>query len=153
MANHIIQGIVTEPNGDKIALKKVKVRPTTPAVMTYWPSWRYHPDTGEGEIFESEDQVPEGWLEHPPTVSELPVFTSAAFDPATGEGDGDEEDESEAEEDGDEDEGEEGCGEELPAIEDITLDGIRKALKDREIPFVQSAKKDALYELLSENWN
>lgn len=36
--------------------------------MTYvfqaWPSWRYGPN-GEAEIFESEDQVPEGWLDHP----------------------------------------------------------------------------------------
>lgn len=36
--------------------------------MTYvyqaWPSWRYGPN-GEAEIFEDEDQVPEGWLDHP----------------------------------------------------------------------------------------
>lgn len=152
MANHIIQGIVTEPNGDKIALKKVKIRPTTPAVMEYWPSWRYNPDTGEGEIFNSEDEVPEGWLDSPPTVSDIPLFTTrASVQPE--DGDDDEEDESETDEEGSEDDDEEGCGEELPAFEDITLDGIKKALKDREIPFVRSAGKEALYELLSDNWS
>jgi len=36
-----------------------------------WPGWRYHPETGVGEIFQSEDEVPEGWLEEVPdqTVS------------------------------------------------------------------------------------
>lgn len=29
-----------------------------------WPSWRYGPN-GEAGVFESEDDVPEGWLGHP----------------------------------------------------------------------------------------
>lgn len=31
-----------------------------------WPAWRYDPETGKGEIFESEDQVPDGWTNVPP---------------------------------------------------------------------------------------
>lgn len=40
-----------------------------------WPSWRYGPN-GEAEIFETEDQVPAGWADHPDkarVVSEEPV--------------------------------------------------------------------------------
>jgi hypothetical protein len=29
-----------------------------------WPSWRYGPK-GEAEVFNSESEVPKGWLEHP----------------------------------------------------------------------------------------
>jgi hypothetical protein len=29
-----------------------------------WPGWLYNPETGAGEIFQSEDEVPEGWVEH-----------------------------------------------------------------------------------------
>jgi hypothetical protein len=36
--------------------------------MTYvhqaWPSWRFGPD-GASQIFESEDEVPEGWVDSP----------------------------------------------------------------------------------------
>lgn len=29
-----------------------------------WPGWFYGPN-GEAEIFQSEDEVPKGWLDHP----------------------------------------------------------------------------------------
>jgi hypothetical protein len=28
----------------------------------YWPSWRYEPGTARGEIFQREEDVPEGWV-------------------------------------------------------------------------------------------
>lgn len=31
-----------------------------------WPAWRYNPETGQGQIFESADEVPEGWSDLPP---------------------------------------------------------------------------------------
>lgn len=34
-----------------------------------WPAWRYHPETGQGQIFESADEVPEGWTDLPPGVT------------------------------------------------------------------------------------
>jgi hypothetical protein len=32
-----------------------------------WPSWRYGPD-GQEAIFQSEDEVPEGWEDHPSKI-------------------------------------------------------------------------------------
>jgi hypothetical protein len=37
-----------------------------------WPSWRYGPN-GQAEIFQSEDQVPEGWADHPSKVGAEPA--------------------------------------------------------------------------------
>lgn len=34
-----------------------------------WPAWRYDPETGKGQIFESADEVPEGWGDLPPTAT------------------------------------------------------------------------------------
>jgi hypothetical protein len=34
-----------------------------------WPSWRFGPN-GEAEIFECEEQVPEGWLDSPAKFDE-----------------------------------------------------------------------------------
>jgi hypothetical protein len=34
---------------------------------TYWPSWRYGPG-GVAGVFQSEDDVPEGWTDHPAKV-------------------------------------------------------------------------------------
>lgn len=31
-----------------------------------WPAWRYDPDTGQGQIFESAEEVPLGWTNIPP---------------------------------------------------------------------------------------
>jgi hypothetical protein len=30
-----------------------------------WPSWRYGPNEGEAQVFNSAAEVPKGWLEHP----------------------------------------------------------------------------------------
>jgi hypothetical protein len=35
--------------------------------IVYWPSWRYGPD-GQAAVFNSEDDVPEGWADHPAKV-------------------------------------------------------------------------------------
>lgn len=32
-----------------------------------WPAWRYGPD-GQSEIFQTEDDVPAGWKDHPSKV-------------------------------------------------------------------------------------
>jgi hypothetical protein len=29
-----------------------------------FPGWRYNPATGEGEIFQSADEVPKGWTDN-----------------------------------------------------------------------------------------
>jgi hypothetical protein len=44
--------------------------------MTGFPSWRYGPD-GEAQIFQTADDVPAGWVDHP-----------AKFDPLDHDGDG-----------------------------------------------------------------
>lgn len=31
-----------------------------------WPAWRYNPETGQGQIFQSADEVPLGWSDIPP---------------------------------------------------------------------------------------
>lgn len=31
----------------------------------YWPSWRYHESCPEGQVFQAEIDVPEGWVDHP----------------------------------------------------------------------------------------
>ena len=38
---------------------------------TNWPSWRYGPDGQEG-IFHKEEDVPEGWVDHPAKVGVEP---------------------------------------------------------------------------------
>lgn len=34
---------------------------------TMWPAWRYGPG-GVGEIFQTPEDVPEGWTDHPTTA-------------------------------------------------------------------------------------
>lgn len=31
----------------------------------HWPAWRYPPNKGEGKIFQSAEEVPEGWNDAP----------------------------------------------------------------------------------------
>ena len=44
--------------------KKDEVSEVEAAIDTNWPAWRYGPG-GVGEIFNSADEVPEGWVDHP----------------------------------------------------------------------------------------
>lgn len=39
-------------------------RPSAPGDK-HWPAWRYPADGGEGRIFQSADEVPEGWTDKP----------------------------------------------------------------------------------------
>lgn len=66
-----------------------------------WPAWRYHPETGNGQIFESAEEVPEGWSDLPPGATpagEEPIAfdlslvgnTGASEDDDEGEGEDDE---------------------------------------------------------------
>ncbi len=36
-----------------------------------WPAWRYGPD-GVAQVFEKEEDVPEGWFDHPSKVGQEP---------------------------------------------------------------------------------
>src|SRR5690606_7876642 len=46
-----------------------------------WPAWRYHPETGKGQVFQSPEEVPEGWGDLPPGATpagEAPVFVDTS---------------------------------------------------------------------------
>lgn len=63
-----------------------------------WPAWRYDPETGKGQIFESADEVPEGWGDLPPTATpageEPVVVDESLLDNGGGAGDGDDDDDA-----------------------------------------------------------
>lgn len=76
-----------------------------PYTYQAWPAWRYNPETGNGQVFESAEEVPDGWTNIPPGTSEageepvevnvakLEEFTKVAEDkPAVADEDDDEED-------------------------------------------------------------
>lgn len=49
-----------------------------------FPGWRYHPETGEGGLFEKVEEVPDGWLDHvqapgstAPPAQDVPVMSRA----------------------------------------------------------------------------
>lgn len=145
MANHLIT-----------KKRPLAILPTTPDVMEYWPSWRYNPKTGEGQIFDSEEQVPDGWVEHyadtkkskntpveegpenmrvnpragQTTVTDTKVTESKVTEGGYADGEPDE----------------------LEAEDDITVAEIKRRLEARKIPYAASANKDTLYQLLEENW-
>lgn len=79
----------TPPRGKIRMPREVHV----PYVPVYWPSWRYDPDTGEGQIFEKEEDVPEGWLDNPALAgmsdAEIEEVDAARLAPVTsGDDDG-----------------------------------------------------------------
>jgi len=43
--------------------------PVTPEGFQSFPSWRYGPN-GEAKIFEREEDIPEGWVDHPSKLQE-----------------------------------------------------------------------------------
>jgi hypothetical protein len=45
----------------------------------FWPSWRYGP-SGQSQIFDHENQVPEGWVDHP---GKLPEEDGSSGGPAS----------------------------------------------------------------------
>lgn len=55
--------------------------PAQPYVFQPFPSCRYGPN-GESEIFEKEEDVPEGWLDHPAKFNAPAADTPAADAPA-----------------------------------------------------------------------
>lgn len=130
------------------------IQPTTPEVKASWPSWRYHPKTGQGKVFQSEEEVPDNWVEHFHETAkgrgELEgVDRKLADDRSQSSGlssdDGTELGAGEGT-DGDEE------PEELEDIEDLTVSVIKARLEKREVPFPANASKAKLYELLEENW-
>jgi len=40
-----------------------------PYTYQAWPAWRYNPETGVGQVFNSADEVPEDWTDIPPGTS------------------------------------------------------------------------------------
>jgi hypothetical protein len=47
-----------------------------------WPSWRYSAECPDGQIFQSEDEVPEGWVDHPAKIGKPQTKTFAGDDVA-----------------------------------------------------------------------
>jgi hypothetical protein len=47
-----------------------------------WPSWRYGPD-GASAVFETEQDVPAGWADHPDKVGTKPVKAAPAAPAST----------------------------------------------------------------------
>ncbi len=39
--------------------------PRPPYVHVEWPKWLYNPETGVGQVFDSEDEAPEDWFDNP----------------------------------------------------------------------------------------
>lgn len=50
--------------------------------INLWPSWFYGPND-KSEVFESADQVPEGWQDHPSKVEQKAVAKPAPTPPVT----------------------------------------------------------------------
>lgn len=44
-----------------------------------WPAWRYGPN-GQSAVFESEDDVPKGWVDHPTKVKDTGTKDPAKID-------------------------------------------------------------------------
>lgn len=87
-----------------------------------WPSWRYGPE-GQSAIFESEEEVPSGWKDHPSAFAkqedEAPAGRQPS-DPVT-----------------------------EPSIYDaMSMEELRAHLKQKGINFHPSAKREKLVSLL-----
>lgn len=54
-------------------LARLQARP-----LQHWPSWRYSAERPDGQIFQSEEEVPEGWVDHPSKIGKAPVQQHAA---------------------------------------------------------------------------
>lgn len=137
MANHL-----------EVKKRRLMIHPTTPKVLSVWPSVRYHPKTGQSVIFQSEDEVPEGWVDRYAKTAKGRAEAEAA---AAESGDmyvapvkeaPTKEDGGYAEDEPDE----------LEAEADITVAEIKRRLDARKVPYAASANKDTLYQLLEENW-
>jgi len=125
--------------------RPLAIHSTATEVKYEWPSWRYNPKTGKGQIFQSEDEVPDGWVEHYND-------TTPGKRAIEGHEEGEESRENPTNRvvpgsGGDEEE-----PEELEDIDDITAGIIKKRLDRRGVPYPASADKPKLYALLEENW-
>lgn len=53
--------------------------------MTKFHAWRYDPKTGEGRVFDNEDDVPKGWVDRVPEEGDEPAkVAKAAKEPVAG---------------------------------------------------------------------
>lgn len=105
-----------------------------PYVHQSWPAFYYHPETGEGKIFQHEAEVPEGWSDDP--RGHLADRNSLAAD--------------EGGEDGGNGGGQGGSeGDEtfvMPQADDRA--GIAAELRKREVKFNSNWKTERLYDTL-----
>jgi hypothetical protein len=136
-----------------------------------WPSWRYGPD-GQSQIFQHEEQVPDGWEDHPSKVKngahphmrpgyseeQLPATTGTAAADPTNSGN---EDVSRGAPETDEagngggatKGGETGptpaiMTDRLPSADEVTKPWIVEQLSGRKVPHNPGWKKEKLYQLL-----
>lgn len=49
----------------------------------YFPSWRYHESCPEGQIFQNEEDVPAGWVDHPSKIGGAAPVKQGAGSPQT----------------------------------------------------------------------
>lgn len=103
-----------------------------------WPAWRYDPETGRGEIFESAEEVPDGWGDLPPTATpageEPVVVDEALLDGGAGAGEGG------GANDGTDDDGEGDAGDKLVALDKEAL----VALGQNKLAAILTEKNKAL---------
>lgn len=50
----------------------------------FWPAWRYHADCPDGQIFNSQDEVPAGWVDHPSKINASGLVTKAVDNKSAG---------------------------------------------------------------------
>lgn len=110
-----------------------------------WPAWRYDPETGKGEIFESAEEVPEGWTDVPPGTTpageEPVVVDTSLLENGAGAGGGSGAADDTDDDDDDDDDGESGAGED--AGTPLDKDGL-VALGQAKLAEILTAKNDAL---------
>ena len=103
----------------------------------YWPAVFYGPD-GQDQVFESPDQVPEGWHDDPAKVGDPEAVTVvqgleemlAATNLASVEGEG---------------EGSGGKNVDVPEYNDITVSEIKTLLDGYEVEYDDNDRKPDLY--------
>lgn len=94
--------------------------------MSQFPAMKWHPNTGESQVFKAAQDVPEGWLDHHPADPdyEKEAVGAAPKTPAkiaTGS---------------------------FPEAPVMSRDEIKTALDAAEIPYAKNAKDATLYDIL-----
>ena len=154
---------------DKVLPRRINVKRTAPRTAEKWPGWRVHPKTGQGRAFDSEDDVPVGWITYdeflkggsvkkapaePLGPAATPIVAEGAVQQETVDEEGQELRGEGHEADGDGGDVEaDNEPEEIEEIDDLTIPVIKDRLDKRKVKFPASASKQHLYDLLVDNWN